>query len=234
MMPALQGRISMTDSLRGIFAAAGLGLALLAPMHVGAQRTYEPREVYLLPVYCKYTQEFRDRVPGGRNRAEIERWTSLMGATFNHMHHYCLGLMASNRAVFLSQSREDRTHNLHNSILEFDYVIKRSPPEFSLLPEIHTKKGDSLIRLDRGGEAMLELQQAVGIKADYWQAYAAMGDYYGKIGQRAKAREWLERGLSVAPKRKELVRRLAELDGAKGKAKTAIGPTEKQAPAAPR
>jgi len=230
MMLALQGRIFVADSFREIFAAAGFALALVAPMQVEAQRTYEPREVYLLPVYCKYTQEFRDHVPGGRNRAEIDRWTAIMGATFNHMHHYCLGLMASNRAAFLSQTSQDRTHNLHNSISEFDYVIERLPPDFSLLPEILTKKGESLIRLDRGGEGMLELQQAVRIKAGHWPAYAAMSDHYKETGQRAKAREWLEKGLSVAPNNKALAQRLAELDAPKDKRKAAPGPAGKPAP----
>src|SRR5882672_6349770 len=95
---------SVTSSFRGIFAAAAL--ALLAPMHVEAQQSYEATQVYRLPVYCKYTQVFRDHVPGGNNRPEIERWTASMGGSFNHMHHYCWGLMATNRAAFFSSTRQ--------------------------------------------------------------------------------------------------------------------------------
>ena len=97
MMPAFQQRISVTSSFLEIFAAAAL--ALLAPMHVEAQHDFEPSLIYMLPVYCKYTQDFRERLPGGNNRAEIERWTTSMGPTFNHMHHYCYGLMNANRAA---------------------------------------------------------------------------------------------------------------------------------------
>lgn len=232
MMPACRRRISVTSSFRKTVAAAGLALALLAPMLVEAQ-TLEPSLTHMLPLYCRYTQFFRDRLPGGNNRAEIERWTTLMGDTFNHMHHYCLGLMASNRAAFLSNTPEDRRHYLGVSIKEFDYVIDRAPPDFSMLPEILTKKGESLIQLDRIGEGIVEIEQAIRIKADYSPAYAAMSDYYKGTGQLAKAREWLEKGLSEAPNAQALVRRLAALDGRKDKGKTSPGPAKKPA-AAPR
>jgi tetratricopeptide (TPR) repeat protein len=222
MLLAFQRRISVTSSFREIFAAAAL--ALLVSMHVEAQQTYDPSQIYMLPVYCKYTPIFRERVPGGNNRAEIERWTTSMGSTFNHMHHYCWGLMASNRAAFLSDTRQDRMHNLSVSINEFDYVIQRAPLDFALLPEILTRKGESLIRLDRAGEGMLEFQRAIKIKADYAPAYAAMGDYYKETGQLAKARESLEKGLSAAPNAKALMRRLAALDSAKGKRKNDLQP----------
>jgi tetratricopeptide (TPR) repeat protein len=173
----------------------------------------------MLPVFCKYTQDFRARVPGGNNREEIERWTSSMGPTFNHMHHYCWGLMASNRAAFFSNTREDRTRNLRDSLGEFEYVIQRAPPDFTMLPEILTKRGESLIQLDRGGEGMLDLQRAIKIKASYWQAYAAMSDYYKQTGEFAKAREWLEKGLSVAPNTKALRQRLTELTAGQSKRK---------------
>jgi len=187
----------------------------------------------MLPVYCKYTQYIRDAVPGGNNPAEIKRWTTLMGDTFTHMHHYCLGLMASNRAAFFSKTQQDRTHNLGVSINEFDYVIQRAPANFSLLPEILTKKGESLIQLNRGGEGVLELQHAIRLKAGYWEAYAALSDYHKKVGELAKAREWLEKGLLVAPNTKALMQRLAALDGPKDKGKAAPGPASKPA-AAPR
>jgi len=228
---AFRRRISATRLLWEIFAAAVL--ALLAPLHAEAQLTYDPREIYMLPVYCKYTQSFRDVVPGGNNRAEIERWTASMGETFIHMHHYCLGLRASNRAAFFSNTQQDRTHNLGVSINEFDYVIQRAPPNFSLLPEILTKKAESLIRLDRAGEGMVELKEAIRIKADYPLAYATMSDYYKEIGELTKAREWLNKGLSVAPNTKVLRQRLAALDSLKDKEKTSPEPARKPA-AAPR
>jgi tetratricopeptide (TPR) repeat protein len=222
MMPGFQRHIPATRSFRGIFTA----LALLAPMHVEAQqRSYDnPREMHMLPEYCKHTQLFRDRVPGGNDREQIERWTTLMGPTFNHLHHYCWALMATNRAAFLSPTRQDRKYNLTSSLPDFDYVIQRAPPNFGLLPEILTRKGENLIHLERVGEGVGELRRAIEIKADYWPAYAAMSDYYKESSQLAKAREWLEKGLSVAPDTNALKRRLAQLDAAQGKRKRDLKP----------
>jgi tetratricopeptide (TPR) repeat protein len=222
MMLSVQWRIAASGPLLEIFAVAGFALVLLAPLHVEAQqrRFDNPREMFMLPEYCKYTQEMRAKIPGGNNPAEIERWTAVMGHTFIHMHHYCYGLMANNRAAFLSPTPEDRRHNLGVSITEYDYVIQRAPPDFGLLPEIFTRKGESLIRLERVGPGMAELRRAIEMKADHWPAYAAISDYYKETGDLAKAREWLEKGLAAAPDTRALMRRMTQLDAAQGKRKS--------------
>lgn len=184
------------------------------PAHVEAQRTYDPHEVALLPPYCKHTQLFRDAIPGANNPTEIERWTRVLGNTFIHLHHYCWGLMATNHALFSSRTREDRIYSLNDSIREFDYVIERAPSNFVLLPEILTKKGENLIRLGSGPQGLLQLERAIELKPDYWPPYAYISDYYKELGQVAQAREWLEKGLSVAPNTKPLMRRLAQLNAA--------------------
>jgi tetratricopeptide (TPR) repeat protein len=168
------------------------------------------REVAMLPRYCIYTQSFRERVPGGNNPDEIKRWSDIMGAAYNSMHHYCLGLMKTNRAT-LARTQEYRLFYLRDAIVEFNYVIQRVPQDFVLLPEILTKKGENLIRMGRGALALKELEHAIGMKPDYWPAYAALSDYYKKSGDVAKAREVLGRGLSFAPAATPLRRRLGEL-----------------------
>jgi tetratricopeptide (TPR) repeat protein len=228
-MLEFERRIFTTSSPRGLLIGVSLILALFVPLGIEAAEesidlasTYDPKEIYMLPVYCKYTPIFRDRVPGGNDIAQINRYNSTWGEPqFRHMHHYCRGLMASNRAAFLSRTPQDRGHNWAISINEFDYVIPRMPEGFPLLPEMHTKKAESLIRLDRGSEAVHELRRATEIKPNYWPAYATMSDYYKEKGNPAAAREWLEKGLSAAPDAKVLKQRLAELDAAKGKRKSA-------------
>lgn len=216
-MLALHARIFATSSVRRLVAAAGLSLALLTPLHAQDPHAYEPSLILKLPPYCKHTMFFADRVPGGNNPDEIQRWKALIGPTFIHMHHYCYGLMATNRAIYSSPTRADRMHNLGVSIVEFDYVIQRAPPEFGLLPEILANKGENLILLERGPEGVGVLQNAIDIKPDYWRPYAIISDYYKDIGAPAKAREWLEKGLSAAPGTHALTRRLAQLDGEQGK-----------------
>lgn len=211
---------------RSLVLALGAGLALAAPAVVAqipgypAQvQQYDRREVALLPRYCIYTQDFRAKLPGGNDPAQIKRLTREMGPTFNHMHHYCWGLMKTNRAVLLARTEQDRRFNLSSAIEEFDYVLRSAPPDFPLLAEILTKKGENLIRLDRAGAGLVELQQAIHIKADYAPAYAAIVEHYKKAGQPAKAREWLQKGLAVAPTAPALVRQRAELDARQGAGK---------------
>jgi hypothetical protein len=232
-MNADRGRLGKNHRLsarviRKIFAA-GFALALLAPMVVSAQYNYDERDVRMLPEFCKYAQDFRGKVPGGNNPAEIQRWTDLLGSTYLHIHHYCYGLVDTNRAT-RARSPQERMHLLGASIGEFDYVIRHAPQDFVLLPEILTKKGENLIRLGQAPRGVVELQRAIGLKPDYWPPYAAMSDYFKGAGDLNKARETLEKGLSAAPDAKALQRRLAELGGAKGK-KTAPGPAKQ--PAAP-
>ena len=159
-------------------------------------------------------------VPGGNNTEEIARWSLIMGPTFNAMHHYCWGLMNTNRALLLVRDQRWRAYHLNYSISEFDYVIRGAPRNFRLLPEILTKKGENLIRLDRGQDGIVELQRAIELKPDYWPPYAAISDYYKNIGELAQAREWLEEGLSASPNTKALMRRLAELNSPQIQRKT--------------
>ena len=202
-------------------AAYAIAFALLGPasLHAAQSRTYSPREIAMLPPYCKHTQDFRESVPGGNDPAEIERWSALMGGTFIHMHHYCYGLVAANRAT-LSTAQQQRMFQLDTSIREFDYVIEHAPSDFVLLPEIIWRKGESLIRVGRAPHGILELQRAIDLKRDYWPPYAALSDYYKDTGDLRKAREWLERGLSASPNAKSLTRRLADLNTPQSKRKS--------------
>jgi len=189
-------------------AAPAQGLSGLPDAVTG----YDPREVRLLPPFCPYTQDFRAHIPGGGNRDEIDKWKSVLGPTYEHMHHYCWGLMKMNRAVlFIRGEKELKVSYLVDSNKEFDYVIDRAPIDFILLPEIVTKKAENLVRLGRGPAAIVEFSRAIDMKPDYWPPYAHMSDYYRQAGDKAKAREVLEQGLSRAPDSDPLKRRLAEL-----------------------
>ena len=178
----------------------------------GAIEDYDPREVAMLPRYCIHTQLFRDRVPGGRNQAEIKRLYQVMGSTFHAMHHYCWGLMKTNRANLLARSKQVRDFYLRDSVGEFDYVLDRAPQDFPLRPEIMTKKGENLLRLGKPETAAAVLEEVLQLKPDYWPPYAAMSDHFKVAGDTAKAKEWLKKGLNAAPEAKPLKNRLAELD----------------------
>ncbi len=191
---------------------------------------YDPRELAMVPRYCIYTQYFRENVPGGNDAAEIERWYSTMGETFHAMHHYCWGLMKTNRAMFLARTPQLRTFYLNDAVSEYDFVIQRVKPGFPMLPEILMKKGDNLIRLGRGALGVQELERAIELKPDYWPPYTVLSDYYKATGDIKKAREALETALSFSPDAKALKTRLAELNEANVKRKTAPQSGAQQTP----
>jgi len=194
-------------------------IALLPLLHCSAalaQRQFDPKQIAMLPPYCKHTQHYRENVPGGNDSAQIARWASVLGEkNFHHLHHYCYGLENSNRALYLSRTKQERDHELKQSVREFGYVLDRVAPDFVLLPEILTRRGENLLRLGNGPQGAVDLHRAIELKPDHWPPYAALSDHYKGLGDLDAAREWAERGLTAAPGTKALQRRMAELDKAK-------------------
>lgn len=178
---------------------------------------YDSRELAMLPRYCYFTQIFRQFAPGGTDIAEQERWYAYLGPTYHHLHHYCWAMMKTNRALLLARDRRVRQFFLNDSIAEFDYVVERAKPDFILLPEILTKRGENQFLLNRAPLGILDLERAIEIKPDYWPPYARLADYYKEAGETAKARQLLETGLKASPQAAALSRRLAELGPARDK-----------------
>ena len=210
-----------------LFLIACAAKAANIPGYPERVEAYDPREVAQLPKYCPYTLEFRTHVPGGNNDAQIKRWSTLMGPTFNAMHHYCWGLMHTNRALYLAPTKQVREFHLGASIDEFDYVLRHATDDFVLLPEILTKKAENLIRLGRGPLALRELERAIAVKPDYWPPYATLADYFRQSGNIEEAKLVLERGLAAAPDAQALKKRLAELQKPKAKAGDPAGAKKK-------
>ena len=175
-------------------------------------RTYDPRDLALLPPYCKYTQEFRERVAGGDDKGEIERWQAALGPAFHHLHHYCWGMINANRGLLLARGELARKHFLNDAVHEFDYVIERSAVDFVLLPEVLARRGQALLKLEQPGRGIESIERAIQLKPEYWPAYAYVGDYYRDIGDPKRAREWLLRGLEKSPDAEGLKSRIQALD----------------------
>jgi tetratricopeptide (TPR) repeat protein len=181
-------------------------------------RGYDPRELALLPPYCKYTQEFEEKVPGGADKVEKAKWQATIGAAdFNALHHYCWGLMNANRAMFLARTEEVKKFYLGEALREYAYVFEHTRPELPLLPEIHARKGDALLRLGQIPDGLAAIEHAVGLKPDYWLPYAYASDHFKRAGDVARARNWLEKGLAAAPESPALKSRVESLGSASAK-----------------
>ena len=191
-------------------------MGLCAP-HALAQWTdkgAEPHEVAQLPKYC-FSRMMRN------SNEDWKYWTAVMGPMYEHIHHYCRGMVLTNRAKNPQLSKIKREAELQYSIGEFDYVIRLAPRTFVLLPEILSKKAENLFKINQPAPATSAALVAIEVKPDYWPAYAAMSDGYKRMGDVKNARQWLEKGLAAAPDSKALSKRLSELGGGSGKAETA-------------
>jgi hypothetical protein len=180
----------------------------------------DSREVAMLPRYCPFTYWYREAgVAGSNNPAEVARWTALLGPTFGALHHYCMGIQKTNRALIIATDQTTKRYYLNSAISEFDYVISRAPPDFVLLPELLTKKGENLFRLGKDRDGVEVLEQAIRIKKDFPPAYGALSDYYKGKGDNGKALQIAKTGLAASPDAKGLKMRVDELEAipAKGK-----------------
>ncbi len=230
-------------------AAAGAALvaALLMPASWAAEMKSDPRvptpdELRQLPPYCPDTQIIskyygRQQAPSNYD-AHTKQFVSLYGSDFWHLHHYCFGLTKALRAERELRPSE-RRGRLEDSIGEYNYVIRSVRPDSILLPELHMQKGLSLIKLKRGDEGVLELQQSLALNPTYVRAYLVLSDYYADSGKKELALKVLEDGLTRVPDSTALMRRYASLGGTKtfappaASAEPASSPAPEQGSAAP-
>src|SRR5262245_3308068 len=173
-----------------LLAFASFLLGMTSPtVYANSHDRPSPEEIANLPEYCKYTQLIRELPGGGGNSPEqTEHWKGIMGDTFMAMHHHCFGLIAAQRAGGPRVTNQQRGSLLTISVNEFTYVIERAPSSFPLLPEILTRRAQSLLRLGREREAIEDLQRAWTSKPDYWRPYAYLPDYMLTTYQNARAR----------------------------------------------
>jgi tetratricopeptide (TPR) repeat protein len=207
----LGGALVAVAALIGPSTASAGGALVIAPGYPENWGALDGREVMMLPTYCKYTQLYRDAVHPPNLEAQIRHWRAVMGPIFHAMHHYCHGLLKTNRALLLAGNEQTKRFYLDSAITEYDYVLTRAPENFILLPEILTKKGEDQLRLNREAQAVETLEQAMKLKPDYWPPYTALADYYKAHGKPAEARKILEKALEHSPDAQAVKRRLAEL-----------------------
>lgn len=163
-------------------------------------------EIAVLPAYCA------SRL---KNLPDYGHWVQVLGPSFNDVHHYCEALVHLNR-YYKSHNTEDRKFFLQNTIGNIDYMFSHAlptQPRNVLLPEMHFTKGKVLIIAGRDFEAAREFLQAIQLKPDYTDPYAALADYYSKVGKKQDALKILEEGLRQVPGTRSLARRYQELGG---------------------
>jgi tetratricopeptide (TPR) repeat protein len=127
-----------------------------------------------------------------------------MGKSFWHMHHYCWALLNMRRADLVARNSQERRGLRGEAVGDIEYVIKNSPRNFVLLPEVLTTLGGVHILMGTAGAAMDAFQQARDIKPDYWPAYSDWADFLIRSGQKVQAKQLVKLGLEYAPNSKVL------------------------------
>ncbi|GMQ86853.1 MAG: hypothetical protein BMS9Abin08_0051 [Gammaproteobacteria bacterium] len=161
------------------------------------------QNVQLLPPYCK------DRAKGLQS-AEFMAWRRTFGEAFIHMHHYCNGVYAEQKARS-TVNQQERQRWLRAVLSEMQYVSNHCPVRCALYPELHSRWGWALGAGGQPAEAIKHFQLVIRAKPKYAPAYAKLSDLYIKIKQTDDARRVLAEGLKAKPGSRMLQKRLREL-----------------------
>lgn len=149
-----------------------------------------------LPEYCPDSQGYRELL---RRPPEVRaRWLAIMGPTFNHIHHYCIGLLKAMRAESAT-SRQLRQSLLGSAIQECDYVVQRAPADFPLLPEILLRMGQYSAALERYHDSLTFFERSRTLKRDYWPAYLEAAKIETTLRRQDRAKLLIEEGLREVP-----------------------------------
>ncbi|MBX3601548.1 MAG: tetratricopeptide repeat protein [Rubrivivax sp.] len=177
--------------------AAGPAQAQMPP-NVG------PGELARLPEYCPVTQSFAEGgFPSGPLPSQ-QPWIARMGPGFWAVHHYCWALINASRAEAPGVGRAAREHLLHRAIDDVNYVLRNSPADFVLAPELLLRNGDYYEKLGLPVQAMESFELSRRAKPDYWPAYTRLAALQARLGKRDAAIQVLDEGLAILPDHPEL------------------------------
>lgn len=178
-----------------LVCTAMMGLSLAAY----ASQPYGPtaEEAKILPDYCQ----------------NPEQWKSILGSAATWNNHTCYGINRINR-YYKSRTSPEKRGNLEGALRDFNYSVTKLPPDFVLMPEIYMYRGITYGLMDRVGEAVADLQKAIGMDPKLTKAHNELADLYEtKLSQRDKALEIITAGLRHNPDVKSMQRRYTRLGG---------------------
>lgn len=195
---------------------SGLLVLLASVVSMPAQAgmpTLTPGEMAMLPAYCPDTQGFGYGDASFNTSPRAGHWVGLMGKSFWHMHHHCLGVYKARRAALPGIPAHVRKGYLESAVDEFNYVIDNVTPNFVLLPEVFRMRGDAQLKLGRLADASESYEISRRRKPDYASAYTHWADELARTGLKKNALALLEQGLRAAPDSKEIRASYAKLGG---------------------
>ena len=181
-----------------------LMLFCLQPAMAGRPANVTPGELALLPMYCPDTQGFNygDAVTNTSPRAPY--WVSRLGQGFWAVHHHCWALVKVRRAMLPGTAPEIRKGLLEEAVDDYYYVVRNTPPNFLLLPDVFMKIGDTHMLQGQIALASEAYAKSRALKADFWPVYIQWARALNDTGNRKAALAHLEEGMRASPATKEL------------------------------
>jgi tetratricopeptide (TPR) repeat protein len=162
------------------------------------------KNTHLLPQYCK------DKAKGNQS-PEWNKWRKTFGEAYMHMHHYCAGIYAEQKAKSILNQQE-RLSALQRVVGQMRYVSSACNTGCVLYPELHTRWGWALSEQGQVAEAIQHYQLALKAKRNYTLAYVRLSELYLEANQTDEARKVLESGLKARPNSSALKKRLKKLE----------------------
>lgn len=121
-------------------------------------------EYKALPEYCQcklYYNHYNDlRAEKARKSKKNLKLKRIFGSDYQHLHHFCWGLVKLERANAFNMGTEKRNFLLKSAVSEFDYVISRVGKNSPFLWMYHEKKGEALLLQNKNSEAQIEFLKA--------------------------------------------------------------------------
>jgi len=175
---------------------------LLTPKQAVALEPWIPtaQELNSLPPYCRAKFE----------RQHEEVWKQTLGHDYMHIHHYCAGLNFLNRYY---RNHDNAQFKLGRVVGEMGYMIDKSSPSFSLLPDIYLTRGKAFMLLKRTQEGTADIFKALELNPKLLHAYLALIDFYRGLNVRDKALDYAVEGLRHLPDSKYLQKIYDDLGG---------------------
>lgn len=159
-----------------------------------------------LPEYCAHTQTFHKGGP------EYQRWIDRLGMGFSAMHHYCWGIIKAYRANTVAVGTQFQNSLLSDAVREIEYVVRNTPQDFILRPEVFLRGGQWAAMLGQHARALEYYQASVAAKPDYWPAYLEIANVNLAIRRRQHAIDALQLGLQHSPGQPALQGKLQSLE----------------------
>jgi tetratricopeptide (TPR) repeat protein len=180
--------------VRAGWACAAMALGGGAAADPMNPATASAGELSRLPDYCNHVWGYY------RDAGERANWFARMGPVFEHMHHYCWGMLKANRAAAPGISPTMRRTLYASAVQECHYVLRNNPdPAFVLRPEIFYRMGQWEAANESWVQAMEYYRQSIATKADYWPPYVGIAEIEMKLARRDRAIAVLDEGLKFAP-----------------------------------